>query len=418
MNRTSNRDNRPKVKPVEHIELNNKFTIVKIILAVVFFLLGIGLLVYSLNSCMAVETGWITIEADSAEASCSSEFVFQYYSNGDTAEHKQIYRLYSEAARTAYQLFSADEAFEGVNNIYFLNRHPNEKVTVDPVLYQAFSTLKAHGNRNIYLASVYRQYDSMFYSQSDLEAVEFDPYQSAEQKAYLQQLTAMSNDPAMAELELLDDNQVMLRVSETYLQFAKENEISDFINFHWMKNAFIVDYLAQTMIDHHFTAGNISSYDGFIRNLDSTSDTAYSFNLFDRVGQETIPAATMEYHGAISIVFLRNYMINSPDIQHYYALENGEIRTSYIDAADGLCKESLDNLVCYSKDVGCAQMLMEMIPVYINDVFDAERIRQLPENRIEYIYFDNGVILHSDPELVINNLYQANSLSYSEQTAK
>lgn len=414
MKRTSNRDNRPRVKPVEHIELSDKSTKLKIILAVVFFLLGIGLLVYSLNSCMAVETGWITIEADSAEASCSSEFVFQYYSNGNAAEHKQIYRLYSDAARTAYQLFSADEAFEGVNNIYFLNRHPNEKISVDPVLYQAFSTLDAASNRAVYLAPVYRQYDSMFYSQSDSEAEEFDPFQNPEQKAYLQELAAMAGNPEMVELELLEQNQVMLKVSETYLQFAKENDISDFINFHWMKNAFIIDYLAQTMIDHHFTAGNISSYDGFIRNLDSTSDTAYSFNLYNKVGQEVLPAATMEYHGAISIVFLRNYMINSPDIQHYYAFENGETRSCYIDVTDGLCKESLDNLVCYSYGMGCADSLMQMQPVYVDDALDVERIKQLPDKQIEYVYFDQEILLHSDPELVLYNMYQ----NYTEQTVR
>ena len=79
MKRSSNRDNRPNVKPIQHIELNDRNTKIKLILAVVFFILGLGLLVYSLNSCMAGETGWITIEADSSEASCASEFVFQYY---------------------------------------------------------------------------------------------------------------------------------------------------------------------------------------------------------------------------------------------------------------------------------------------------------------------------------------------------
>ena len=227
MKRSSNRDNRPNIRPVKHIELNEKGTKLKIILSVVFFLLGIGLLVYSLNSCMAGETGWITIEADSNEASCASEFVFQYYFNGDVAERKQVYTLYSNASRTAYQLFSADEAFEGVHNIYYINCHPNEIITVDEVLYQAFSTLEKYENRDLYLAPIYRQYDSMFYSQSDLEAVEFDPYQNPEQKDYLLELASISSDPEMVALELLDENRVLLKVSETYLQFAEENDISD-----------------------------------------------------------------------------------------------------------------------------------------------------------------------------------------------
>ena len=418
MKRSSNRDNRPNVKPIQHIELNDRNTKIKLILAVVFFILGLGLLVYSLNSCMAGETGWITIEADSSEASCASEFVFQYYFNGDVAERKQVYTLYSDASRTAYQLFSADESFEGVHNVSYINRHPNEIITVDEVLYQAFSTLSEHENRSLYLAPIYRQYESVFYSQTDSEAVEFDPYQNPEQKDYLLELASMSGDPEMVELELLEQNRVMLKVSETYLQFAEENDISDFIDFYWMKNAFIIDYLAQTMIDHRFTAGSLSSYDGFIRNLDSSSDTVYCFNLFDRIGQETITAATMEYQGAISMVFLRNYMVNSLDIQHYYAFENGEVRTCYIDVSDGLCKEALDNFVCYSYDVGCAEMLMNMQPIYVADTLDTARLKQLTEKKIEYIYFDDSVLLHSDAELVLNDLYEKDSVRYTARKAE
>ena len=418
MKRSSNRDNRPNIRPVKHIELNEKGTKLKIILSVVFFLLGIGLLVYSLNSCMAGETGWITIEADSNEASCASEFIFQYYFNGDVAERKQVYTLYSNASRTAYQLFSADEAFEGVHNIYYINCHPNEIIAVDEVLYQAFLTLEEHENRDLYLAPIYRQYDSMFYSQSDLEAVEFDPYQNPEQKDYLLELASMSSDPEMVSLELLDENRVLLKVSETYLQFAEENDISDFIDFYWMKNAFIIDYLAQTLIDHQFTAGSLSSYDGFIRNLDYSSNTAYNFNLFDRIGQETVPAAIMKYQGAISIVFLRNYMMNSLDVQHYYKFENGEIRTCYIDASDGLCKEALNNFVCYSYEVGCAEMLMNMHPIYVADMLETERLKQLTEKKIEYIYFDKSVLLHSDAELVLDYLYEKDSVRYTAEKAK
>ena len=78
----------------------------------------------------------------------------------------------------------------------------------------------------------------------------------------------------------------------------------------------------------------ISSYDGFYRNLDER-DVSYSFHIFDRVGQDIYPAAVMEYNGPESLVYLRNYPISTQDQAHYYEMKSGEIRTAYIDGADG-----------------------------------------------------------------------------------
>lgn len=72
-------------------------------------------------------------------------------------------------------------------------------------------------------------------------------------------------------VELLGGNQVKLSVSDDYLAFAEKNFISDFIDFSWMKNAFITDYVADVMIDNGYTLGSLTSYDGFTRNLDQTS---------------------------------------------------------------------------------------------------------------------------------------------------
>ena len=78
-------------------------------------------------------------------------------------------------------------------------------------------------------------------------------------------------------LELLGGNQVKLNVADAYLQFAKANEITEFINFYWLKNAFIVDYMAEELEAAGFTGGIISSFDGFQRNLGATKGS-YSQN--------------------------------------------------------------------------------------------------------------------------------------------
>ena len=111
-------------------------------------------------------------------------------------------------------------------------------------------------------------------------------------------------------------------------------------------------------------------------------------------------------------------MVNSLDIQHYYAFDNGEVRTFYIDVSDGLYKEALDNFVCYSYVVGGAEMLMNMQPIYVADTLDTARLKQLTEKKIEYIYFDDSVLLHSDAELVLNDLYEKDSVRYTARKAE
>ena len=96
------------------------------------------------------------------------------------------------------------------------------------------------------------------------------------------------------DLKLLDNNKIILFVSEDYLSYADETGFSNFIDFSFMKNAVIIDYVADLMQKNGYTAGSITSYDGFTRNLDN-SNTSYTYTIFDRVGQTVYTAASMQY---------------------------------------------------------------------------------------------------------------------------
>lgn len=186
-------------------------------------------------------------------------------------QKKALTLLYTDSIVKAYKMFSMDESFEGITNVYDLNRHPNETMVVDDALYHAFELIAETGNRAIYLAPVYTEYDNLFFCNDDSETVNYDAYQNGEVAAYFSEVAAYSNDPSDVNVELLGGNQVRLSVSDDYLAFAEKNFISDFIDFSWMKNAFITDYVADVMIDNGYTLGSLTSYDGFTRNLDQTS---------------------------------------------------------------------------------------------------------------------------------------------------
>lgn len=407
---------RKEPKPVQHIELseNNKklrMILICVLLAVAAVAIGIGV-----NSALNVEPGWVAVEADASEVNCGVDFIFQYdltdAGGSATMVNKQLTALYTEAARKAYLLFYPDAASELVQGIAYVNAHPNEAVTVDPALYKAFTLVEQYGSRALFLAPVYAEYDGIFFSEADVFAAELDPARNADAAAYAARVTAFTGDPEMIRLELLGNNTVRLHVSEEYLAFARENEIGTLIDFHWMKNAFILDYFADLLTEQGYTSGYLVSYDGFTRNLD-TRGVSYGFNILDRQGSTIFPAAAMRYPGPAAIVYLRNYPLTEQDRWHYYSYESGETVTSYIDGADGLSKSAVNNLVSYSHTQGCAEVLLQLEGLYIAEELDTAALNALAGEGVYSIWCDASVIWYNDSALVLDNLYQDETVQYT-----
>lgn len=415
MKRTKNEN----LKPVIKAELSEKNVRVRIAAVILLIVLAGSAFAYALISFLSQKSGWVTIKAAaSSERNCSNEFVFLYCigAGGASAslENKYLTSLYTAATVKAYKLFNNDEIFAGVNNIAYINMHPNEVIEVDELLYNAFSLLERYNCRSLYLAPIYAEYDNMFVCEDDSQILAYDPFQNDEIRSYYAELAAFASSYDAINIELLGDNKIRLRVSAEYQQYAAEHGITDYIDFFWMKNAFIIDYLAAVMIENNFTLGAISSYNGFVRNLDG-SGNIYSYHLYDRVGNTVYPSGIMKYTGPQSIVYLRNYRMTELDNQYYYELANGETRTSFIDITDGLCKSSINDLVSYSKEYGCAEILLQMLPVYIADTFHEELLNPLAGNSIHSIYCEDSVIYYNDSALMLTDLYDKENVTYTSK---
>lgn len=394
----------PHPEPVKRLTLPEGRLRLRLIFTIVFAVVAVIAFTRGVLAMLGREDGWATIEvSSSAGLSCGQDFVFRYYLGAGglsaTAEGKQITSLYTEACVKAYQLFQNDTYGGGLCNVYEINRRPNEELTVDALLYEAFAKCVAYNDRTIYLAPVYEMYDSLFYCSDDWETADFDPEQNDDLKVSFAELARYARDEDSVSIELLGDNRIRLKVSEEYLAYAGQENITSFIDFYWMKNAFIADYIAQCMQENGFTRGNISSYDGFVRNLDGSGES-YSFNLYDREGSTVNKAAVLQYDTPLSIVYLRDYPMNSMDFQHYYELADGQIRTAYLSVEDGRCRASVPNLVSYSQTADCAQLLLELMPVFIADTFDADA---LPDYSV---YFADRVLYSNDSGAVFTELYE------------
>ena len=392
--RGGNRNHTPNVRPVQKVELSEKNTRQRLIAVIVLLVIASGAFMYALNGLMSNDSGWTNIEVgSSAEINCGDDFIFQYYVGAAgvnaTAEKKALTLLYTDSIVKAYKMFSSDESFEGITNVYDLNRHPNETMVVDDALYHAFELIAETGNRAIYLAPVYTEYDNLFFCNDDSETVNYDAYQNGEVAAYFSEVAAYSNDPSGVNVELL-------------------------------------------MIDNGYTLGSLTSYDGFTRNLDQTSaitklnagsDTSgtaeenadYSFNLYDRQGNIIYPAGVMHYDGAESIVSLHNYPMSDKERYHYYEFKSGDIRTRYADTADGLCKSAVNNMAAYADDISCAELILKVSPVYIADTMDTEAVKNLAENGIQTIFGENSVLYYTDPGLELTDLYDKDGVHYTSE---
>lgn len=400
----------PHPKPVEKIQLSEGNVKRRLIAAAIVLVIGGVALAYSLTQLLTPDTGWQPIEASSTGGpTCADELIFLYQLGSGgvpvRTESRAIKTLYSDACRKLFQLFHTVESFEGVTNLRDINLHPNETLTVDGILYRAFETVQRHGDRTIYLGPVYARYGDVFFCTDDVQLADFDPRSSEAVRREYEAVAAYARNPQAVELCLLGDNQVCLKVSEEYLAFARQEGIERFLDFGWLKNAFVVDCLGDLMVENGYTHGSISSYDGFTRNLDDRG-LDYAQNIYDYVDGAVRPAGVMEYRGPMALAYLRDYPINDLDGQRIYRLKNGERRTSYLSPEDGRCQSAVSGLLCYSDTAGCGEMALELAPIYVAETLDVPALEALAGRGIQSVRCEDGVIRGTDPGLSLSSLYE------------
>lgn len=400
---------------IEKIELSTKNITLRAIGAGILILIAVLCFGVAIREFFSIQPGWQEIAVESDAVNCSTDFIFNYdfsdYGGDASAANKLLTSLYSEACEDAFMIFTKDVTEEGVHNLAYLNSHVNEIVTVDEALYDALELIANSGNRHLYLAPVYVEYNRVFASDSAEEASWYDPARNPEILSYIQELTSFCNDPEMIDLELMGNYQVRLFVSDVYLAYAEENQLDAFLDFGWMTNAFIIDYLADVLIEGGYTCGYLSSYDGFTRNLDIRGES-YSFNLFDDKGSTIYVPAVMNSAEAVSIVFLHDYPLADEDRWHYFDFGNDYIVTTYIDPADGRSKSYFDNLVSYSSDAGCAEILMNMIPSFISDVQNSS-VFDAVQDGIYTVWFDGYTLCHNGTSMTVALSESGQEVGYS-----
>ena len=389
---------------IRNIEISEKNTKLRWILAGVFLLIGLVAIGFGVNSFFSAQEGWQEVEVTANETNCGGDFVLNYCFGKSgmtpTAERRQVVNCYNQAVVDAWKLFNTDISDENMGGLDRINRNPNKAISVDPGLYRALQQIVESGTRYVYLAPVYEEYQFVFSADNEVLAAESDPLQNDDVARYLSEVTAFANDASHISLELQGNNQVLLHVSDAYLAFATTNEFGNFLDFGWMKNAFIIDFLAKRLSDAGHTAGYLASFDGYTRNLDSRGEQ-FNYNLFDRLQDSIFLPAMLQYDQPMSIVFLRNYPMGSRDKGNYYTFSDRKILTSYLDPADGLYKSTTDNLVAYSTERTCGEIALAAAPLFVADSLDTDGLTRLVGNDIYSIWFEGEKLLYNEQNAAI-----------------
>ena len=405
MGRTVKDPNRRQPKPVQKVQLSEKNVGRRIVLVVLFLAIGSGFLVYGFMNFLRGDSGWreISVKAGS-ELNCSEDFTLKYNvgAGGVSAggEAKALSLIYTAAVK-GYRLFNIDESFDDVTNLYDINQHPNEVMTVDPVLYDALKKVSDANCREIYLGPLYASLENLCMSNDDAVAAQFDPEKDDDAAEEAAAVAAFAQNPDDISMEFPGENQVCLHVSDAYQAYAAEMGYTAYLDFFWMKNAFLIDYLADTIRGEGYQLGIISSKDGFVRCLDETGEKEYQYPLYHLSGNEIQSHGTMTYEGPKSIVFFHAYQAGSPDTYRYYQYQDGTMRTPYLSASDGKDHTAASELLVYSGEYGCADTLLAALSDYQAESLSGESLKTLASQKIYSVWFENNEIQTTDEKFSV-----------------
>ncbi len=415
MSRTA-KDNRPSLRPITKIELSDKNFRLRLIGTVLLLVIGVSLLAYAVSLLLHEEAGWSEIDGGPSSQSLCGEMTL-LYNLGTTdasvkSERRAVANAYADYARKAYRIFSSKEEFAGIGNLYLLNKNVGQTVELDKALYDAIKLMQDFGSRAMYMAPLYDNHRGLCMCGSDAEAEDFDPLLGEDAAQYVSRLTEFISDENAVSVDLLDGGKARLNVSDAYMAYAEQYGITSFVDFGWMTNAFAADFIAEKLLESGFKNGAISTDDGFVRNFCS-SDELFAADLHDRVNGKLYTVAQLCYEAPASAVYLRTFALNELDAQQFYATERGEVRTPYLDIADGLSKAAADCIVTYSSEKSCAEVLLYTANVYVGDKISDEAVDALRKNGIGYVYCLRRTLHYGSENTVLKNVYSSGDIVYT-----
>lgn len=397
-------DNGP--KPVKKIELNEKNVKLRFILFILSFLVVVACAILIFVNLFKKESGFTTIESYPT-INMQNDFVFSYdVGNTDLSITEEINNLsnkYTSLLEFSYIQFDIYSDHDQ-KNINYINNHINQDIQISELLYDSIEDVVNENEKLLYLAPIYAYYNDMFSTELDLNML--DPYQNINVQNYFKDILDYINSNSI-KINLLSNNTINLYVSEDYINYLNENDVFYYIDFGFLKNSFIIDYIAENLLLAGYNKGNIKSYDGYFVNLDSSLDYNFVIDVLDNVNNFGSRVCNFTVKGKTSVVQFRNFMYYQNDIYRYVKMPDNSYRHIYIDYNDGLSKSSTNSLTSYSTELSCSEIALKTYRGFISDNFSLATTDQ-----IKQVWIVNTYIYYNDQSISLQNLYDINNVKY------
>ena len=396
------KSNIPDLKPVTRVELSGEKKRWRVIAVILLLAIGAALLATAAVNLLGRNDGYMEIEAK--DSLFSSFFTFNYDVGASgasaSAEYKTVQAVYTEALDKYCCLFSADSLYAGVSNIAYINAHPGESIKVDPVLYSALLKMENEGEGRHYLGLSLEIYDALFTSDGDSYAEAQDPTKNEEMRSINLRACEYSRDRSYVRLELLGDNTLRLEVSAEYAEFASTYGLSRYIDLGVFENAFIIDAIAEELINRQMTLGALNSYDGYTRNLD-TRDLDYTFSHYAKNGDVLYPVCDVKYKGSIATYAARTYPISSTDACDFYLYASGESAHRFIDSVTGEYRSSHSELLLASSSKDCSSLALMAYSLLVSDSPD-----EIDTSDVSLVWLDGNNVYLAGDNISLSSAYK------------
>lgn len=404
-------------KPVEKIEINIKHVKLRFFIVIVLVLVVIGVGVYMLVSSLTETDGWkdIPVNSNLEHYNYGDEFYFQYNlgksGKGATEEFKELQQVYSESIISTSKDLSSYDSYEDVHNVYYINSHINEDIVVSDYLFDALNKVLEKEPNFLYYGPIHSEYEKFLLTAKEATAKSFDPHYSLELSNYYTRVIEKINNGDISISLNQENKSVRLNVNEEYknliIENTTENTVPHYIDFGWLKEPLIMDYLYDKLTSLGFIYGYITTYRGCFMNLYKNFN--YQLNINNYIDNVSQRSARMTIINPMRGIQFRNFSVyDSYDLYHLFTYKDGVSRTDYINYSDGLDYASIDSLTCYSYNLSLTEIALAGVKVYSNNVFNMESL--LSNTNIESVWVLNKQLKYTDKKVEVITLNKALSI--------
>lgn len=262
-------------------ERSNLNIIIRLVLFAVLIALGAAAFSIAFMQLTKQKTGFQIIDEYPSEDAkrYGLDFEFYYDLQGENSEIKEqkkaLAELYSNRLMYLYKLTDPENEYENMSNIATINNNAGTPVEVDETLYnmleKAYILTGAYKSYNILSGAFYKYYTEFIYADDPLSD---DPIVNAESRALIASVLDAETKSG-AELMFNEaDHTVTLYISNGY----KSNEYTEdmpVIDLNYLRNAFIVNDLKNTIEGKGYEKGFILTKDGVSAALSSFNSGDY-----------------------------------------------------------------------------------------------------------------------------------------------